>query len=139
MNYLGIDFGKKRIGLAISASGVLARGYCTLAFSNYKDVISEILTICTKEKIERIIIGLPQLKSGSDSSQTTKTREFKDLLQEKTDLPIIFVDEYLSSHEATEMLKATDPKIAKDKNKMLEKIDQVAAQVILEQYLNDHK
>jgi len=134
MSYLGIDFGKKRIGLAISASGVIARGYVTLAFSNCDDIISRILGICAKEKVEKIILGLPKLKSGADSPQTISVRKFKDLLRAKTNLPIVFVDEYLSSHEAEEMLKSSNPKITKDRRKMREQIDQVAAQVILEQY-----
>lgn len=136
MIYLGIDFGKKRIGLAISASGLLARGYRTLAFSNYDKIIKEILEICASEKVEKIVLGLPKLKSGSDSPQTKETRRFKDLLREKTKLPIIFVDEYLSSHDAEEMIKERNPKITKDRRKMREMIDQVAAQVILEQYLS---
>lgn len=138
MNYLGIDFGQRRIGLAISQSGILARGYKTLAFSDNEQIAEEILFICNKEKVGTIVLGLPKLKSGADSPQTKTVREFKDKLREKTNLPIVFVDEYLSSHEAEEMLKISDPKITKDRRKMRGMIDQVAAQVILEQYLKSN-
>ena len=135
MTFLGIDLGQKRIGLAISESGILARGYKTLVFSNRDLVIKEIIAIVQKEEVGKIVVGLPKLKSGTESSQTEFVRNFIQELKTRTNISIAMTDEYLSSKEAERLLKEMNPKITKNRRAMREKIDQMAAKLILEQYL----
>ncbi len=135
MKYLSLDVGKKRIGVAISESGILARGYKTIHLLSLLQAIDDIIFICDKEKIEQIIIGLPLLPSGDESEQTKFVRNFKTELRKKTKLPIAFVNEYLTSKEAERILIERDPKISKDRRAMREKVDQISAVLILEEYL----
>lgn len=136
MIYLGLDIGQKRIGLAISESGILAREYRTIEYSDRQSAIEQILAICRKEKVEKIVLGLPKLKNGRESFQTKCVRDFKQALRKQTRLPIVFVDEYLTSKESERLLKLTDPKITKNRRAMRQKVDQISARLILEDYLN---
>lgn len=135
MKYLGLDVGKKRIGVAISESGILARGYITINLLSLNQALDDIISICNKEKIGQIIMGLPLLPSGSESEQTKFVKDFKDELRKKTKLPIAFVNEYLTSKEAERILLERDPKISRDRRAMREKVDQISAVLILEEYL----
>lgn len=138
MIYLGLDIGRKRIGIAISESGILARPYAVAQNKDLNQSIDEIWAICEKEKVEKIIIGLPKLKSSSETTQTRYVRDFIIQLKQKIKTPVATVDEYLSSKEAERLLKEADPKITKNRRVMREKTDQMAAKLILEQYFNNN-
>ncbi len=115
---LGIDFGTKRVGVAIS-HGFMAEGIATLGFSNKESFYSDLKKIIVEQKIEKIIVGLPMGVDG-DTHQTLWTRERGEELGEETGLPVIFVDESYSSVEAD--------KYNSDR-------DSESARIILEQYL----
>jgi putative Holliday junction resolvase len=128
MKYLGIDYGEKKIGLAIADSETkIASPYKILI--NSKDISSKISEICYKEDIDKIIIGLPLTLKNSTSKQTKIVLNFIDKLKKIIDLPIIEQDERLSSGYAKELIKQM-------KTKHLD--DDVAAMIILQSYLDEN-
>lgn len=134
MKYLGIDYGTKRVGLAISdESGTLARPLETI---NSKGSLDRILQICKDELIQEIVIGKSLNIYGGQNDVQELINEFVVDLTIQTPIPIHFQDEAFSSHVAhgsqgKEMLNATKNKISKTEN-----LDAKAAAVILQRYLD---
>lgn len=132
MRVLGIDFGEVRIGIAISdPAGKLAVPLTTLSRVSDRDAIAQIQAIVTRENIEHLVLGEPRNMDGSVGDAAHRVRSFRRKLQDQIPLPCDLVDETLTSVEARERLRdaGVDPRRAK------ERIDQVAAQILLEQYL----
>lgn len=126
MKLLGIDYGDKKIGLAIAdLETKIATPYKIL--TNQGDYLAKISEICQGEEIEKIIVGLPLTLKSSTSKQTKKVLDFIDKLKKTIYLPIIEQDERLSSGYAKELLKEM-------KVKHLD--DDVAAMIILQSYLD---
>lgn len=132
MRVLAIDFGEARIGLAISdPDAMLAVPLTTLKRSSDQDAIAQIGEIVTVEEVERIVIGEPRNVDGSIGDAAKRVQSFRRKLLRTIPLPCDSVDESLTSVEALERLReaGVDPK------RHPERIDAVAAQIILEQYL----
>ncbi len=134
---MGLDVGKKRIGLAISQSGIISQPYLTIQNQDINQSIDEIISICYKEKVEKIIVGLPYIESNHENKQVKYVEDFIDKLKVKINIPIIIIDEFLTSKEAERLIKASGQKNISSKNK--EKIDQKSAQLILEDYLHQNQ
>lgn len=101
---LAIDFGTKRIGLAMSdAGGMFSEPYDVIP--NGGDAHQRIAKLCEKEGVERVVVGLPLNMDGTASWMTRASIEFGGKVGAAAKLPIIFVDERLSSFEAEEGLK----------------------------------
>lgn len=131
---LGIDFGEKRIGLALSDELlILAHPLVTLDGRDIKKAISEIKKICQENNVEIIILGLPKTLRGELASQARKVQSFGKELKKEINLPVGLEDERLSTSEVYKTL----PKdiIRKQKNN----IDQLSAQIILQSYLDKLK
>lgn len=125
MKILGIDYGSKRVGLAISdESFTLARELTILSPKEFWEQIEELVKA---ETISRIIIGLPLNMSGGQTETTRNVQEFADRLEEKLRLPVEYMDERLSSQMAENMPGGK-------KN-----VDSLAAQIILQNYLDKIK
>jgi len=130
---MGIDFGLKRIGIALSdIMGFLASPYTTLNRTNTNDDILFIKKIIDENSIKIVVFGLPYEMSGSEGEIAIKTKEFAELLQQSAKVEIKFVDERLSSIEAEEQLRLT----IKDWKKRKLLLDQVSASIILQSYLD---
>ena len=129
---LGIDFGTKRVGLALSdRSNMIASPYITLNYVSEKDLITQLETIVSENDIEILILGLPINMKGEDTVQTTKVRNFKEILS-TLQIPIVFEDERLSSVSAINSLILQNVKTGHNKPE----IDKTAAAIILQQYLD---
>ena len=129
---LGIDFGEKRVGLALSDRlNLIASPYKTLQYISENDLISEIKKIVIDKEIEVFVIGLPLNMKGEDSDQTKKVRRFKNLLS-ILELPIVYEDERFSSIIAKNSLVLQNVKTGHNKSE----IDRTAAAIILQQYLD---
>tara|TARA_B100000686_G_C16649925_1_gene894979 strand:- start:252 stop:665 length:414 start_codon:yes stop_codon:yes gene_type:complete len=129
---LGIDFGEKRVGLALSDRlNLIASPYKTLQYISENDLISEIKKIVIDKEIGVCVIGLPLNMKGEDSDQTKKVRRFKNLLS-ILGLPIIYEDERFSSIIARNSLVLQNVKTGHNKSE----IDRTAAAIILQQYLD---
>ena len=129
---LGIDFGTKRVGLALSdRSNIIASPYRTLNYVSEKDLITQLETIISKNDIEILVLGLPINMKGEDTAQTMKVRNFKEILSTLR-IPIVYEDERLSSVSAINSLMFQNVKTGHNKPE----IDKTAAAIILQQYLD---
>ena len=87
---LGIDFGTKRVGLALSdRSNIIASPYRTLNYVSEKDLITQLETVVSENDIEILVLGLPINMKGEDTVQTKKVRNFKEILS-TLQIPIVF-------------------------------------------------
>ena len=133
MKILGIDYGDRRTGIAISDnSHTLASNYTTIESGHAPKVCDEIIEIITKEKVEKLVLGLPLNMDGSEGPRAEKTRIFASMLAEKFDGEIILRDERLTTVSATYFLNETDKR--GKKRKAL--VDRIAASIILQSYLD---
>jgi len=129
---LGIDFGTKRVGLALSdRSNIIASPYRTLNYVSEKDLVAQLETIVSENDIKILVLGLPINMKGEDTVQTTKVRNFKDILS-TLQIPIVYEDERLSSVSAINSLTLQNVKTGHNKPE----IDKTAAAIILQQYLD---
>ena len=137
---LGVDFGAKRIGLALSdATGMLASPWQTVgggaplaAAARVAQIVRDLAA--DDDGLEAIVVGLPRRLDGSDNDQTPIVRTFAAELARATSLPLILQDERLSSHEAESRLALRE----RDWRKRKARLDAAAAAVILQDYL-DHR
>lgn len=131
MKYLAMDLGTKRLGLAISTSGVLTTPYKLISFKTYEEARDEVIKIIEKEKITCLVLGLPKNMDNSMGFASERSLNFKKLLEEKCSLPVNLVDERLSTIEAESILIENNYSRAKRKNV----IDELSACIILDTYL----
>ncbi len=130
---LAIDYGKKRVGIAVSDPlNLFAIPVATL--SNDANLMVEIKKIIAEKEVGKIVLGYPLKEDGSRYDFTLEVEKFKKKLENVVNLEIEFVDERYSSSVASERILQSVPSRKKRQNKAL--IDQGAAAVILEDYLN---
>lgn len=138
MRYLGIDLGSKTVGLAMSDTTLtIASTYKTIFFKDedYNSTINEIKDIIKEYNITKIILGLPKNMNNTLGERAEITLKYKELLEKSTDLPVIMFDERLTSVISNSILIEAD--ISRKKRK--KKVDSIAAQIILQDYLNKEK
>jgi putative Holliday junction resolvase len=138
MRYLGIDLGSKTVGLAMSdPTGIIASTFKTIFFSNedYKSTIDEIKQIIKDYDIKKIIIGLPKNMNNTLGERANITTEYAKLLEENINIPVILFDERLTSVISNSILIEADM----SRKKRKKKVDSVASQIILQDYLNKEK
>jgi putative Holliday junction resolvase len=131
MRSLGIDFGEKRIGLAIS-EGALAVPLATLRRRDDGSAIAEIAGIARREGVGRLVVGEPRKLDGTRGPAAVRARRFAEKLAASTGLPLELVDEALTSVEAAERLRAAGI----DPRRHPGKLDAVAAQILLQEALD---
>lgn len=133
MRIMGLDFGDKRIGVAVSdALGWTAQGKKVVQNTSFKEVVAELQSLIEEYEIERIVVGLPKNMDGSLGARAEKTLDFIDGLRTKLEVPITTWDERLSTAAAERTLLAAD--VSRQKRKDV--IDKMAAAVILQNYLD---
>jgi putative Holliday junction resolvase len=131
---LSVDFGEKRIGLAISDElKVIAKPYKTIENRGKKYVINQLINICRNFDIEKLIVGLPKSLSGKEGIQAEKVKNFAKFLTEKIKLPIVLEDERFTTEEAEKFLEGESLR-----KKTMRK-DQLAAFYILQNYLEKNQ
>ena len=131
---LAIDYGARRVGLALSDPlKMIASPYRTIINNNNTILIEEIERIITTEDVELTIIGLPLGMAGQITEQTKKVKEFIDKLTARG-IVIKYEDERWSSVAAKRSMK--EQNIKSGYNKDL--VDQTAAAIFLQQYLDRH-
>lgn len=130
---LGLDVGRKRIGVAgCDGTGLIATGLTTIVRTSYQEDVEQIRRLVEERRVEVLVVGLPYTMAGDIGSQAQQVQKFARRLSASLDLPLIYMDERLSSVEAENQLKAQ--KKFSSYNKGL--IDQRAAQIILQQWLD---
>lgn len=138
MRYLGIDLGSKTVGLAMSdPTGTIASSFKTIFFNNedYQSTIDAIKQIVNDYDIKKIIIGFPKNMNNTLGERAIITTEYKKLLEDNINIPIIMFDERLTSVISNRVLIEADM----SRKKRKKKVDGIAAQVILQDYLNKEK
>ena len=133
MRYLGLDLGKKTLGVAISDKlGVIASFYDSFRYEDEDELIEIIKTIIEKENISAIVLGLPKNMNGSLGFRAEETIEFKEKLEKEISKEVILEDERLTTKLAESVL--IDADVSRNKRKKV--IDGVSAVVILQGYLD---
>lgn len=130
---LGIDYGKRRIGLAISDPlGITAQGLPTINVKKDTDILSEIESLVKEKDVSTIVLGLPRNMDGTLGEEGKKVLEFGKKLSRKINIKVEFWDERLSSVESQKTLRKEKRKIKQKK----ELIDKISASLILQGYLD---
>ena len=136
---LGIDYGARRIGLALSdATGTLASPWRMLhrppsEAETLRILLGEITTLQQDDDgLEAVVVGWPRRLDGSPTDQTAVVEAFAKSLMHKVDVPVVLQDERLSSTEAESRLARRE----KDWRKRKQQLDAAAAAVILQDYLD---
>ncbi len=138
MRFIGLDLGTKTLGVAISdVTGTIATGLKTLRFNENKpeECILELSSIISYYDAKEIIIGLPKNMNNTIGAAAKRTESFINILKEVYNLPVHKQDERLSSVSANNVLLQAD--VSRKKRK--EKVDTVAATIILQNYLDIRK
>ena len=132
MRVLGLDLGTKTLGLAITdKTNLIATPYQTLHYQNYEELVSHLKKILEEKEIGTFVLGYPKNMNNTLGQAVLRTEEFKKVLEENFSLPIVLIDERLSTVEAENILIETD--MSRKKRKKV--IDSYAAAIILDTYL----
>lgn len=133
--YMGIDYGKARIGVAFSdLSGTIASAHSVIKGEGEKDV-ENLSKLAKSMEVKYIVIGLPLNADGTESEMSKFVQDFGKKLSEKSGLQVFYQDERYTSYEAEEYLKEAGIRWEKRK----ELLDKVSAQIILQNYLDERK
>jgi len=136
MRTLGIDFGERRIGLAISdRDGRIAVPLETIERIDDRRAIRVIQAIVRREKVGRLVIGDPRLADGTRGDACARIDRFANRLRSATGLSVDRVDESLTSVEAHERLRETGA----DQRAATGRVDAVAAQILLQESLDSRR
>ncbi|HRY60201.1 MAG TPA: Holliday junction resolvase RuvX [Patescibacteria group bacterium] len=133
MRLLGIDYGTKRIGIAISDDlGMLAHEYGVLIDQSDENVIEALRQIILLEGIERIVLGLPLHMSGEEGEKTQEARDFGAMIENCLDIEVVFEDERWTTKLVDKTLREMkiSQKQARDRKDML------AAKYILQSFMD---
>ena len=140
MRLLGVDFGERRIGFAISdISRTVARPLYTINVAEQlvdqvRVVVQEVdQLMAADDGLIGIVVGFPRALGGESNDQTKRVMAFSEALRTRISLPVVMQDERLTSHEAESLLAVQE----KDWRRRKTRLDAVAAAVILQNYLDE--
>ena len=132
MRVLALDFGEKRIGVAVSDPlGIIAQGVTVITRKDPETDLKEIEKIVGEYKAESVVVGMPINMDGTKGKSAEKVNEFVETLKGRLSIPVHTYDERLSTKESEKFLISAD--VSRKKRKSV--IDKMAAQLILESYL----
>jgi len=133
MRILGIDYGQKRIGIAISDEmAIVATPVGTVEESGVNAAVAAIAKIVTEREVGKVIVGLPRNMDGSIGPKAQETLAFVEKLKTRVTVPIQTWDERLTTKAAERAMIEADV----SRKKRRENIDKMAAQLILQSYLD---
>lgn len=133
MRIIGIDYGEKRIGIAISDPlGITAQGLPTVERTNIQEDMQKILNIIREKEVGEIVVGLPKHMNNSLGEKAQEVLAFVDLLKKHSNLPVSVIDERLSTVRAQRAM--LEGNLSRKKRK--DRVDMIAAQLILQDYLD---
>lgn len=140
MKLLGLDYGSLTVGVAVSDAlqmrawprEIIRRG----RENQLRRTLVRITEIIRDEEIGRIVVGLPLNMDGSEGERARAARAFRDLLAKRTSVPIVMQDERLTTVEADEIM---DEMGIRDRAARKEQVDAIAAAVILNDYMEQHR
>ena len=123
------------MGLAVSdPMKIIAKPLKIIDREITSDYISEILDIAEEKDVHKIVVGLPLTLKGKHSSQTKVVQDFIEQLREIGEIPVVYIDERMSSVAAKRSLQEQGIKTGYEKGR----VDETAAAIILQEYLDSH-
>ncbi|MGA9381388.1 MAG: Holliday junction resolvase RuvX [Phormidium sp.] len=133
---LGLDIGRKRIGVAgCDRTGLIATGLTTIERKSFADDIAQFQQLVAEREVEILVVGLPYSMNGSLGYQAKQVQKLARSYAKILNLPLEYVDERLTSFQAEELLKAENRSPSRNKNL----IDRKAAAIILQQWLDERR
>jgi len=130
---LAIDYGDKKVGLALSdPMKIIAKPYKTIINNSKESLLSDIIQIIQLKDVNEIVVGLPKTLKNTYSEQTYKVKDFIDYITSSLDINVVIVDERLSSIEAKRSLINQGIKTGHNKKD----VDMTAAALFLQNYLD---
>ena len=130
---LGVDYGERRIGLALSDPlGIIAKPLKVIDRKKTSDYLSEILETAKEKDVKRIVVGVPFTLKGEYSNQTKAVQKFINEISGICSIPVTEIDERLSSVAAERSLQLQGVKTGHEKGR----VDETAAAIILQEYLD---
>ena len=129
---LAVDWGERRIGLAISdPEGIIATGIDTIQVKDPDGAVHRVAEIVRQREAERVVVGLPLLMSGERGDAAESAQRFADALAARTGLPVDTYDERLTSALSERRLREVGVRTGHHRAR----VDQGAAVALLESYL----
>ena len=138
MRYLGLDLGTKTLGVALSdITKTISSPVKIIRFEEgeVNKTIPELKELINEFNVEKIILGFPKNMNNTVGESGERTLVFKELLEQEFNIPVIMQDERLTTVEATNYMLGADM----SRKKRKEKIDSLAANIILQTYLDKEK
>ncbi|KGF71462.1 Holliday junction resolvase [Neosynechococcus sphagnicola sy1] len=133
---LGLDVGRKRIGIAgCDGTGLIATGLTTLERTSFASDVEQLRCWVQERHVQVLVVGLPYCMNGDLGFQARQVQKFAQGLSRALQLPVEYVDERLTSVEAESLLRAAH--LSPSRNRGL--IDRTAAALILQQWLDDRR
>ena len=134
MRHLGLDLGSRRLGIALSGKrGVVAANYKVIHHNEeYERLVDEIVSIVREEHVDKIVLGFPKNMNNTIGPKGELSIDFKKMLEERVDIPIILQDERLTTKSALDVLI----KGGVSRKKRKDVVDSLAATIILQTYLD---
>ena len=135
MRILGLDLGSKTVGMAVSDYlGIIANPIGTLRIeeNNLEQALELVKEEVKKQGAEKIVLGLPKNMNGSIGFQAEYCLKFKERLENEIKLPVIMIDERMTSTMANNIMLKADM----SRNKRKQNVDKLAATIILQSYLD---
>lgn len=136
MRIIGLDFGSKTVGVAISDPLLItAQGKEIIRRERpdkLRKTLARIEELILENEVTEIVLGDPKNMDGSDGERVRKTFEFKEMLERRTGLPVHMQDERLTTVEAEEYMRETGIR----RENFKEYVDEIAAMIILQNYLD---
>ena len=130
---LAIDFGMRRMGLAVSdALGITAQGLPTLVRTHLDNDLHKIQELTEEYSVERVIVGNPLGHGGGETAMSRNAAEFAEKLRRRVSCPVLLWDERLTSVQANRALRDTGLTLGKRQRV----VDRVAATLLLQSYLD---
>jgi putative Holliday junction resolvase len=130
---MGIDYGEKRIGIALS-DPLLTFAYPFTTLQNNPAFLNNLSKIIQEKIVVKIILGLPSSRFKSSANLSIKVQDLKNEIESNLNIEVVFWDEEYSSAIAQEKIIESVTKKSKRKNKAL--LDQHSAAIILQEYLD---
>lgn len=139
MRVMGLDYGSKTVGVALTDP--LGFSACPLetitrdSETKLRRTLARLQKLVTEYGVEKIVLGLPVNMDGTEGERAAKTLDFKTKLEQRLQLPVILQDERLTTMAADDLLQEMNV----PRNQRKQYIDQLAASIILEDYMNGEK
>jgi len=132
---MALDYGERRIGVALSdPEQLITFPYHTIDTKKTPDVVKEIVGIVKDQDVGFLIVGNPLNPHGTDSKKSKDVKDFIAMLSHHISIPITLWDESYTTKAAVALMNQANKKLKKNRDK----VDQLAASVLLQDYLEHH-